>query len=168
MARDTMSAVVGAHNIPAAIRSLDTLTNPDYADMFTAITSRATDKSPEQWARAVLEDAPLARRFAFIPWRVLLGLRLGPGHSPDYVHGWKIADRGDSWVRVEAASWFMTAHAVVHIDEGRLCGALFVRYDRPVAALVWPPISIIHRQAMPVILRQALRAHSATRTEVRP
>jgi hypothetical protein len=167
MTRDAMSAVVGAHHIPAAIRSLDTLTNPDYADMFTATTSRAMDKSPEQWARAVLEDAPIAHRYAFIPWRILLGLRLGPRQSPDYVHGWKIAERGDSWIRIEAASWFMTAHAVIHIDDGRLSGALFVRYDRPVAALVWPPLSIIHRQAMPVILRQALRAHSAARTEVR-
>ena len=67
MTRDTMSAVVGAHNIPAAIRSLDTLTNPDYADMFTATANRAVDRSPEQWARAVLEDAPLARRFALHP-----------------------------------------------------------------------------------------------------
>ena len=145
-------------DVPEAIRALDTLANPDYVDVFRITTNEATSRSAEQWIRAAFEDAPLTRRFAFIPWRLLLGLRLGPRHSPDHVHGWKIADRGDNWIRVEASSWFMTAHAVVRVDERDVSVALFVRYDRPIAALVWPPLSIGHRRAMPVVLRQALNA----------
>src|SRR5438093_4226600 len=142
----TVSGVVGLANIPEAIRSHDTLADPDYVDLFTITTPRARDASPEEWARAALEDSPSARRFAFIPWRILLQLRLGPRHSPDHVHGWKIADRGDNWIRLETASWSLTCHAVVRIDEGQVSGALFVRYDHPIAALVWPLVSIGHRR----------------------
>jgi hypothetical protein len=52
----------------------------------------------------------------------------------------------------------MTAHAVVHIEKRHVCVAVFLRYDRPIAALVWPPVSIMHRRAVPAMLRQALRA----------
>jgi len=33
--------------------------------------------------------------------------------------------------------------------------ATFIRYDRPMAAVIWPPLSIGHRQAMPGLLRLA-------------
>jgi hypothetical protein len=153
---DSVSTVVGVRNVPEAIRSLGALANPDYVDLYTVTTNEATDKSPEEWARAALEETPTGRSAPSL-WR-LLGLRLGPRHSPDYVQGWKIADRGNDWIRLEAASSFMTAHAVVHVDEGHVSVALFLRYDRPIAALVWPPVSIMHRRAVPAMLRQALKA----------
>jgi hypothetical protein len=153
---DAVSTAVGLHNLPEAIRSLGALANPDYVDLYTVTTSEATDKSPEDWARAALEETPTGRSAPSL-WR-LLGLRLGPRHSPDYVQGWKIADRGDNWIRLEAASWFLTAHAVVHVDEGHVSVALFLRYDRPIAAFVWPPVSIMHRRAVPAMLRQAFSA----------
>jgi hypothetical protein len=153
---DNVSTVVGLPNLPEAIRSLGGLASPDYADLYTVTTREAMDKSPEDWARATLEETPTGRSAPSL-WR-LLGLRLGPRHSPDHVQGWKIADRGDNWIRLEAASWFMTAHGVLQVDEGRVSVALFLRYDRPMAALVWPPVSIMHRRAVPAMLRQALRA----------
>ena len=150
-----VSTVVGLRNIPAAIRSLDTFDSPDYADLFTVTTGRATEKSPEQWARAVLESTPLGKSARSL-WR-LLGLRLGPRHSADHVQGWKIADGGDDWIRLETASWFMTGHAIGRVDEGHVSVALFLRFDRPVAALVWLPVGVMHRRAVPAMLRQALR-----------
>jgi hypothetical protein len=153
---DTVVSVVGLGNIPEAIRCLDTLASPDYVDLFTATTGGATEKSAEEWARAMLEDTPTGRSAPFL-WR-LLGLRLGPTPSPGCVQGWKIADRGEDWIRIETTSWFMTAHAVVQVDDGHVSLALFVRYDRPIAALIWPPVSVMHRRGVPVILRQALKA----------
>jgi hypothetical protein len=150
-----VSTVVGLRDIPEAIRSLDTFANPDYVDLYTVTTSRATEKSPEQWARAVLESTPLGHSARSV-WR-LLGLRLGPRHSADYVQGWKIADRGDNWMRLETASWYMSGHAVVRVHEGTVSVALSLRYDRPVAALVWLPVGVMHRRAVPAMLRQALR-----------
>ena len=156
---ETVLTVVGLTNIPEAIRRLDTLASPDYVDLFTATTSGATDKSAEEWARALLEDTPTGRS-APVLWR-LLGLRLGPTPSPDYVQGWQIADRGEDWIRIETASWFMTTHGVVQIGNTHVSLALFIRYDRPVAALIWPPVSVLHRRGMPVMLQQALRAHAS-------
>ena len=155
---DTVLTVVGLTNLPEAIRGLDTLASPDYVDLFTATTSRATDKSAEEWARATLEDTPTGRSAPLL-WR-RLGLRLGPTPSPDYVQGWKIADRGEDWIRIETTSWFMTAHAVVQVDDRHLSLALFIRYDRPIAAHIWTPVSVMHRRAVPDMLRQALKAHA--------
>jgi len=67
-----VSTVVGLNNVPEAIRSFDTFTRPDYADLFTVSTSMAADMSAEEWARASLEDMPTGRSAPSL-WR-LLGL----------------------------------------------------------------------------------------------
>lgn len=161
----SITGVVGVERVPEPIRSLHGLDRVDYADVFTLHTASAADWSAEEWARAVLEEGQAARRFAFIPWRVLLGLRLGPSHTPRYVHGWKIADGGEDWIRLEAASWLMTCHAVAQIAEGQVSVALFVRYDQPIAARWWPVLSVVHRRAMPVILHQGLQVLGSAPTE---
>jgi hypothetical protein len=151
--------VLWQRDAPEVIRSLDTLASPDYVDIFTATATEATDASPEQLVRAVLERVPVGmRRFVPLAHRFLLGLRLEPRPSPDHLLGWKIADRGVSWLRIEAASWFMTAHCVSHVDQGQVSLATFVRYDRRLAGLVWPPVSIIHRQVGLALMRHAVRA----------
>jgi len=87
--------------------------------------------------------------------------RASPGNSSggySAASGWKIAARGDSWIRLEAVSWFMTAQIVIQVDDEQLSVATFIRYDRPMAALAWPPLSAGHRLAMPGLLRQTVRA----------
>jgi hypothetical protein len=150
-----VSTAVGVRNVPAAIRALDTLGRPDYVDVFTITTGDRAARSPEEWVRAVLEETPSGRSAPRL-WR-LLGLRLAPRPSPEHVQGWRIADRGDGWIRLEVSSWFMTAHAVVLVEEERVSLALFVRYDRWIAAVIWPPVSVLHRRGAPVMLRQAMR-----------
>lgn len=149
-------AVVRVRNVPEPVRALTTLAEPDYIDLFTAEEPTATGASAEEWARAVLERAPVSRRNARRLWRVL-GLRLGPRHSPDHVQGWKIAASGDDWLRIETASWYLTAQAVCLVEEGRVSLSLSLRYDRRVAALVWALVSGPHQRAVPVMLQQAVR-----------
>ena len=143
-------------SVPEPIRSLHDLDRIDYVDLSTLHTTGATRWSAEQWARAVLEEGHAARRFAFIPWRVLLGLRLGPSHLAGYVHGWRIVGRGHDWIRLRAASWLMTCNAVARVTDGEVSVALFVRYDHPITAGWWWMLSPVHRRAMPVILHQGL------------
>jgi hypothetical protein len=38
-----------------------------------------------------------------------------------------------------------------------------VRYDKRIAAVLWPPVSILHRQILPRLLR-----HAAARPETQP
>jgi hypothetical protein len=151
----TVSNLVGAHDVPEEVRALSTLAEPDYVDLFTVETHLATDRSAEEWARAVLEQTPLARRNARTLWQ-LMGLRLGPPQSPEHVQGWKIAARGDNWLRLETTSWYITAQAVCLVEEGRVSISLSLRYDRQVAALVWALVSGPHQRAVPVMLRQAV------------
>src|SRR4051794_24709169 len=113
---ETVSSVLEVHDVPEAVRSLTTLQGADYVDLFTVTRPRANKASPEAWARAVLEEAPLARRNARLLWRAM-GLRLGPRGSPDHVQGWRIAARGDNWIRVETGSWYLTTEAVCVVDE---------------------------------------------------
>jgi hypothetical protein len=47
-----------------------------------------------------------------------------------------------------------------------LTQSTLVRYDRPIAAVIWPPVSIIHRQIVPRLLRHAA-AHAYDSKESR-
>ena len=154
-----MATVIRRRDIDDAIRSLSTLERFDYVDFFSATTTYTSGKSPEQLARALVQDAAgLSGQFT---WRVILGLRLASLHSPEHVAGWKIASRGDSWITLEASSWFMTANVVLRVESERLSVSTIIRYDRPVAAMIWPPVSFFHRRAVPRLLRRALSRETA-------
>ncbi|MHB8242757.1 MAG: hypothetical protein ACYDHN_12315 [Solirubrobacteraceae bacterium] len=144
--------------IPEAIRSLGALADADYADIVTASLDETPGGTPEQLIEAALAGVPRSLLF-LVPFvqRVALGLRLQLRPSPNHVLGWTIAERGDKWMRIEAASWILTAHVVMHADQGRLSFASFVRYDRRLAAFVWPPVSLIHRQVALALVRSAIR-----------
>ena len=153
MSGDRVS-VIRRHDIPEAIRSLDPHAS-DYVDLFVATTRAATDSSPEDWARAAIEGAPAAGRF--LAWRAALQLQLDSEPSPDRVGGWRIAGRDNSWIRLEASSWCMTAQMVFQLEDGQVSFATFMNYDRRVAALIWTPVSAIHRAVAPDFLRGAVR-----------
>ena len=150
-----MTTVVQEHELPEAIRHVRAASEADYFDVFTLRTSHAAQVSPEEWARAGVDHAAgAAGQFV---WRGILGLRLADRASPDRIAGWKIAERGDDWLRLEASSWCLTAHIVVHVGEGQVTIATCLHYDRPPARLIWPRLAIAHRAAMPRLMRGAER-----------
>jgi hypothetical protein len=157
MSPQTNPRISWQREVPDAMRSLDTLASPDYTDLFTGITAEARTKSAEQWARTLLEDAPLGLRM-LIPavHRVVLGLRIQLRGGPGYVLGWKIADRSDDFLRLETTGWLMTPHLVLKVDEDRVSVATFVRYEHPAAARIWRPVSRLHRRVGLALLRHAL------------
>jgi hypothetical protein len=156
--RAATSTVRWQREVPDAIRSLGALANTDYADIVTATIDETPSGTPEQLIHATLDGVPRVLLF-FIPLvqRAFLGLRLKLRPSPDRVLGWKIAERGENWMRIKAASWFLTGHVVMHVDDGRISFASFIRYDRRLAAYVWPPVSLIHRQVALALVRSATR-----------
>jgi hypothetical protein len=135
-----------------AERALSSLRRIDYADRFTA-DSTATAATPEQWARAMFGDVPNAGERLI--WRGILGLRLLPGPSPSTVAGWRIDGRGDDWIRLATASWYLSANLVVRVADGQVALATFLGYDRWLGAVVWPPLSAVHRFLAPGVLRKA-------------
>ena len=150
-----MPSVIQQRNIPEVIRSLSGMDSPDYNDLFTVTINGAGATSAEEWARTAIED--VAGQGGQFIWRGVLGLRLKSRPSTERVGGWKIADRGREWIRLEASSWFLTAHLVIRLDAEHLSVGTFIRYDRPIAALIWVPASAVHRRLMPGLLHQTVR-----------
>ncbi|MYV59572.1 DUF2867 domain-containing protein, partial [Streptomyces sp. SID4931] len=162
---------VGTHEIPGPIRALSSLSRIDYADVFTLSTdtTAGTDAdtnvgtgagagagagaTAELWARALFGDVP--DPVERLIWQGLLGLRLSRGRSPGTVAGWRIAERGEDWIRLEAASWFLTGNLVVRAADGQVSLGTFLRYDRRPARAVWSPLSAVHRRLAPGLLRDA-------------
>lgn len=144
------------------VRSHVTLDDPDYVDLFTEAAPHAPEASAETWARTILEETPLAQRGARKLWR-LMGMRLGPSGSPDHVQGWKIdavAD-DDRWIRLELASWYLTAQAIVLVDDDQVSLSVSLHHDRPlVAKPIWRLIVARHQQAVPAMLHQAIALRS--------
>lgn len=146
-----MDSIVGAGQLPGSVRFRTRLGHVDYADRFTV--PAGSDATPEQWARALFGDRPNPGQI-FV-WRVLLGLRLARVASAATVAGWRIGDRGDGWLRMEADSWFLAADLVVQTTGEQASLTTFLRYDRRLAHLVWPPLSAAHRRIVPALLTTA-------------
>lgn len=145
----TAPAVIRQRDIPETIRGLDILPRSDYADLFTASSAAPAERSPEDWGRAIFTEAPMRLQallaVALLAQGVLLGMR----------RGWRIDDHGEDWFRMAAGSTFLTGH-VVFLREGRQVSmATFVRYERRLGALVWPPVSVLHRRIARMLVRHA-------------
>jgi hypothetical protein len=151
MAVSVVESVVGTNGIPESVRAFGSLPGVDYADLFTLTTD--TEATPEQWARAMFGDVPSLTELLI--WRGLLGLRLGRGRSPATVAGWQIGERGEDWIRLEAASAFLSCNLVVQTAEGRVSLATFLHYDRCLGRSMWAPLSAVHRRVVPGVLRDA-------------
>jgi hypothetical protein len=141
--------------VPEPIRSAGAFQRLDYADIATLRTPHAARWSVEQWTRAIVERGATAQRVGPFVWTRVVGLRMGPRATPDHVAGWRVGARGDDWIRLEASSWHLTVHPVVHVTAEHVSLSLLVRYDRAPATVLGPPIALLHRRGIPQLLREA-------------
>lgn len=151
MPYSSVSSVVGAQNVSKSALSLSSLSDVDYADQFTISTN--FDATPEQWAREVLGDVPSIGET--IVWRVILGFRLKKERSPATVAGWQIGKRDKDGIRLETASWFLRGNILVQLEDRRVSVATILKYDRLIAYVIWPVVSILHRRVVPQLLSGA-------------
>ena len=150
-----MPSVIQQRSIPEVISSLSGMDSPNYIDLFTVTTNGAGATSAEEWCRTAIED--VAGQGGQFIWRGVLALRLKSRPFTERVGGWKIADRGRECIRLEASSWFLTAHLVTRVDDGQLFAGTFIRYEHPIAPLIWVPASAVHRRMMPGLLVKTVR-----------
>jgi hypothetical protein len=148
---NAVDRAVGAQEIPEQVRALCSLPGLDYADLFTLSTD--AEATPERWARAMFGNVPSPA--AVLIWRGLLSLRLARGRSPDTVGGWRIGGRGEDWIRLEAASWWLSGNIVVRTGQGWVSVGTFLHYDRRLGHAAWPPLSVLHRHLVPGLLHGA-------------
>jgi hypothetical protein len=125
-----MPSVIQERSLRGVIRALSGMVTPDYLDFFTVTTVGAAPATPGQWSRTAIERGRSGGQFI---WRDVLGLRLKPRPATERVGGWKIADGGGDWIRLEASLWFLTAYLVIRPDGEDLSVGTFIRYDRPLA-----------------------------------
>jgi hypothetical protein len=134
----------------------DVLGGSDYAGAFEVTITQGDDRSPEKWSRSVFEGAPTAIRwFVMFGWRFVLGLRLGPRLSPDYVSGWRIRDVRPGVITLEAGSWLLTANKEIRVASGSVRVSTFVRYRRGLGRAVWTLVAPVHHRTEPYLLGHA-------------
>jgi hypothetical protein len=116
--------------VPAAARALSTLSHVDYEDAFLVETGPAQDRTGEQWARAMLEDAPSAMVRRSTPDFALLGAggRLG-----------------------------LSAELLFKRRQRTLLYATFVQKKNHMARALWAGIEPGHRPVVRYLLEQASR-----------
>ncbi|HXV05532.1 MAG TPA: hypothetical protein VFP23_06460 [Solirubrobacterales bacterium] len=156
--RDRAHRVAVTEKPPAAIAS------PDYADAFEVARRPADRRSAERWARDGFERLPVAgRRSGLLAHRWILGFRLGPWVSPDYVFGWGIAASEPELLRLEARSTLFSGHMVWRLHDSRLMMTTFLRYEmHRTASVVWAALGNVHRGAAPHLLELAATAPEAS------
>jgi hypothetical protein len=80
---------------------------------------------------------------------------LGPRSSPDHILGWRIVEQRPDETVCQLRAWFLNAYNTFLCVDGRLVWSTFVRYERSVARVVWPPVSLLHRPLVRIALRRA-------------
>ncbi len=142
--------------LPPAARALSTLSRVDYEDAFLVETGPAQDRTGEQWARAILEDAPKSTRNALSGGWSALGLRLGSTQSDRFVLGWEIR-RSTPDVALLGASGRLglSGELLFEHQQHTLLFATFVQLENRIARARWAGIAPRHRQVVRGLLEQA-------------
>jgi hypothetical protein len=144
--------------VPAAARALSTLARVDYEDAFLVEIGSVRERTAEQWARAILEDAPLiVRRGLQLGWAAL-GLRLGPIRSDGFVLGWELRRSSPDCALLAARSRLgLSAELLVKRRPQRLLFDTFVQHENRIARAVWLGVEPVHRPIVRYVLEQASR-----------
>lgn len=141
---------------PLDLLDATTLVSADYQDCFIVdVGPSLSDRSAEQWARAIFEDAPAATRDRLVTGWPLLGLRLGPLASDEHVLGWRIAsNRPDRVLLTADGSPEMLAELLVERVHGGLRFASFVALLSPAAREVWGEVGPRHERTVRELLTE--------------
>jgi len=166
MSQESPVADAAVRQVPAppAGRGLLTLSRVDYEDAFLARTDPAQDRTAEQWARAMLEDAsPDMRRRLKWAW-FALGLKHRCTRSDGFVLGWEVRRSTPDFALLGAGSRVgMPAELLFERRGDTLLVATFVQQQNVLARAMWAAIAARHRRVVPYLLRQAVSSDRAGR-----
>jgi hypothetical protein len=141
---------------PPAARALSTLCHVDYEDAFIVETGPAQDRTGEQWARAILEDAPVSTRNALARGWSALGLRLSSIQSDRFVLGWEVRHSSPDVALLGANGRLgLSGELLFERQQHTLFYATFVQLENPIARALWAGIAPRHRHVVRALLEQA-------------
>lgn len=142
--------------LPSAARALSTLPHVDYADAFLVETGGAQDRTAEQWARAILEDAPVSTRNALSRGWSKLGLRVGSTDPDRFVLGWELRRSTPDVALLGARGRLgLSGELLFERQQHTLLFATFVQLENAIARSLWTAIASRHRQVVRDLLEQA-------------
>jgi hypothetical protein len=146
--------------VPSAVRARSTLRHADYEDAFVLEIGAAQDRTAEQWARAILEDAPAAMRRSLRRSWLALGLKLGSAAPSDrFVLGWELRRSTPDFVLLGAGSRIgMPAELLLERRRQTLLLATFVQRGNPIARVLWASVEPMHQRVVPAVLGRRGRA----------
>ena len=141
-------------SLPADARALSALSRIDYEDAF--IVEGAGERTPREWARAVIDDAPARVRARLYTGWLSLGLRLGPPWSSHRVLGWRVAHSEPDWLLLAASSWLgLRGELLFRSEPDGLLFTTLIQLTNPVARCVWARVTDTHQQVVRSLLRHA-------------
>jgi hypothetical protein len=144
--------------VPAAARALSTLARIDYADAFILDTGPVRDRTAEQWARAILQGAPITVRSKLLAGWSAIGLKLGRGRCGRSVLGWQVRASTPEFVLLGAESNIgMPGQLLFKRETQALLFCTFVQHDNPIARAAWAAVVPAHVRTVRDILEQAGR-----------
>jgi hypothetical protein len=142
--------------VPAVARARCTLPRVDYEDAFAVELGSAHVRTAEQWARVILEDAPLAMRNGLRRGWIALGLKLDAVPPERSVLGWEVRRSTRDAVLLRADSRIgMPAELLVTRQKREVGIATFLEHQNPAARALWATVEPAHRRIVPRVLVRA-------------
>jgi hypothetical protein len=144
--------------VPQAARGRSALARVDYADAFVIETRPGDERTPEEWAQALLGGAPAAgqRLWSAVAALGILPRAAGGGSPPRRVIGsWDVRCSRDDFAQLVASAPIgLSAELLFERQHDGLLWATFVQLDNAVARAAWTAIAPIHRRVVPRLLER--------------
>lgn len=151
---DESRAKVHRIAVPPTARALSTLADVDYADAFLVEACAAS--SPEQWARAALDGAPLAVRANLQFGWSAIGLKPAIGRAARSILGWEIRASTPEFVLLGRDSLIgMPGELLFKRERDAVLFCTFVQHKNLVARAMWAAIESSHLRIVRDLLEQA-------------
>jgi hypothetical protein len=155
---DTLANDIRQVAVPATARELCTLSHIDYEDAFLVENRAAPERTAEQWARAILEDAPVAVKAKLLLGWSAIGLKPAMRASRRPVLGWEIRSSTPDFVLLGRASLIgMPAELLFKRGRHALLFATLVQHENLIARAVWAATEPGHVPIVRDLLDQASR-----------
>jgi hypothetical protein len=139
--------------VAAVMSDVAVTPDADYTDTYTAGVPDVSSRTPQDWARRVLEGASLPMRvFLRLGWRYGLGFPLTRTNS---VLGWPVVAESTGSVSLEQQSWLFGVVLLMCTGDGELTWTTSVTYRSRLSRPVWSVVGPIHRRFAPRALRRA-------------
>ena len=153
-----MDARVRQVAVPPVARRLSTLPHVDYEDAFLIDIERAEDRTPEQWARVILEDAPITIRSTLRSGWFALGLQPRSTRSERSVLGWDVWRSTPEFVLLAGDSRIGLSAELLFKRQGpSLLFATLLQQENPIARAVWAGVAPAHRPIVRYLLEHGSR-----------